>query len=176
MTRVTLGLTIAALILAAGLPAAAQTRAAGVAPGGGGDDRTWTLTIAVRPDLARRTADSIVRFVKDPSSAPRPSLSDVLGIFSASVATVTPAASSDRSGPQTVAGRLAASACTAAVGKIEQHAGVLRDGYDALASGLPDGKVTELRQKAHAAAGQLATAARSAIDQARKATATRQKQ
>ena len=171
MVRVGRGLCIAAIVFAAAVPALAQGKAAGSATrtAQDGGEKTWNLVLTIRPDQARKAANDLVQMVKDPSGKTPPILSDLLGILSARIAVDDAGKRADKdSARESTAQRMATSACVAAVNIVGQHAAVVREGYGALAAGLPEDKVADIRQQVQMLANQLASATKSAIDQARK--------
>lgn len=175
MGRIGRGLVVAAIVIAAAVPAMAQDKASAPSRGAGQDngEKTWNLVLTIRPDQARKAANDLVQMVKDPSGKTPPILSDLLGILSARIAVEEGASPTDkRAANESVANSLATSACVAALNTISQHAAVVRSGYGAMAAGLPADKMADLRQQAQALANQMVNATKSAIDQVRKDTAS----
>jgi hypothetical protein len=139
-------------------------------------EKTWNLVLTLRPDQARKAADDLVQIIRNPSGQTPPILSDLLGILSARIAVDEGSPRGDGAATSdSRAGGMAAAACTAAIDALGQHADVMRQGYGALAAGLPDDRVREVRQQVQALATQLAAATRSAIDQVRKEPTPAQK-
>ncbi|MCX6539687.1 MAG: hypothetical protein NT151_12255 [Acidobacteria bacterium] len=171
MGRVGQTLGIAAIVIAVAVPALAQDKASVPARGAGpdGSEKTWNLVLTLRPDQARKAANDLVQMVKNPSGKTPPILSDLLGILSARIAVEDAGQQADKkstNGP--AANSMATSACVAALNAIGQQAEVVRNGYGALAAGLPEDKVADLRHQVQSLANQLVNATKSAIDQARK--------
>lgn len=170
MGQVWRGLSIAAVVIASAVPAMAQGKAPiapKVAPQAG--DTTWNLVVTIRPDQARKAANDLVQMVKNPSAKTPPVLSELLGILSARIAVEDSGAqAAKRAQAESVAQRMATSTCVAALNTIGQHATVVREGYGALAAGLPDDKVAQFRQQVTSLTTQLVGATKSAIEQVRK--------
>jgi len=174
MGRIWRGLWIAAIVFAATVPAAAQEKASAASKAAPVEaEKTWNLVLTVRPDQARKAANDLVQMVKNPSGKTTPILAELLSILSARIAVEDRGSmSAKKAQAESASQRMATSACSAALSTIGQHASVMREGYGALAAGLPDDKVAEFRQQVTSLATQLAGATKSAIDQVRKDSAT----